>query len=552
MKQRERAEVVRYCKFVDEVLTDTPDIIDTEYATYYQIDHVVGDEALLNKFPSEIKDNSHVVPRTEGVTQAMIINRVLKAQESFKKEAESKSAAQRLRSSSGPSSPQPQHVTSFWRQLGSWNINFQQWRTDVITQSYLRGFASRVIHGWNILGRVKELRLFGRLRKEKIGEEVDEDEDSTQEDLALHAYDCLTACKSTVQLWAPVGLEDIRVKTISGGLTNRLTKVSIAPELAKSLGQGVPSQLLVRHYGIGTDQFFDRENEHKIFKEFSERGIGPHLFGFFEGGRVEEFLLARTLTTEEFPQFLDKIGQNIANMHNCEMDLDRQPQVFENLFLWLDNARNVTSVDPEQRALLEKFDFALIESELIELKARLKALDSPILFCHNDLLAGNMMYDEEGDDLFFIDYEYGSYNYRGFEFGNHFCEWTLDYSLEEMPKFRIIPENYPTPEQQEQLFTAYLRQWKRLKAGGQAGVDINPTKEEIAVLAREANEYALAAQILWSLWGIIQSSSSEIQFGYLEFAHARLGEYFRLKALLDQKSASPVETIPEEGEETSA
>jgi hypothetical protein len=90
---------------------------------------------------------------------------------------------------------------------------------------------------------------------------------------------------------------------------------------------------------------------------------------------------------------LDKIGQKIANMHNCDMDLDKKyalpnffskfspalliffsPQVFENLFLWLDNARNVTSIDPAQSELLAKFDFAQIESELVQLKTRLKSL----------------------------------------------------------------------------------------------------------------------------------------------------------------------------------
>jgi glycerol-3-phosphate cytidylyltransferase-like family protein len=37
MKQRERVEVVKYCKFVDEILTDTPDIIDLDYMAFYQV-----------------------------------------------------------------------------------------------------------------------------------------------------------------------------------------------------------------------------------------------------------------------------------------------------------------------------------------------------------------------------------------------------------------------------------------------------------------------------------------------------------------------------------
>ena len=37
------------------------------------------------------------------------------------------------------------------------------------------------------------------------------------------------------------------------------------------------------------------------------------------------------------------------------------------------------------------------------------------VFCHNDLLAANIVYDEHTNKINFIDYEYGGYNFRGFE-----------------------------------------------------------------------------------------------------------------------------------------
>jgi len=279
----------------------------------------------------------------------------------------------------------------------------------------------------------------------------------------------------------------------------------------------------------------------KIFASFSEQGIGPHLYGFFEGGRVEEFLHARTLTTKELPQYLTKIGEKIANVHHCDIDLDRNPQLFENLYLWLDNARSVTASDPGTQLLLSSFDFAKIEAEVVQLKIRLDKLNSPILFCHNDLIAGNMMFDDDNQELFFIDYEYGCYNYRGFDFGNHFCEWTLDYSVQEYPKFRVVPEAYPSKEYQHQLFKAYVRQWKTFKKSETTTTTTTKPElteeEEVELLIKEANDFALASHLLWSLWGIIQSASSEIEFGYLEFAQARLGEYYRLKTLLDTQTA---------------
>lgn len=49
----------------------------------------------------------------------------------------------------------------------------------------------------------------------------------------------------------------------------------------------------------------------------------------------------------------------------------------------------------------------------------------------------------------FIDFEYGSYNYRGFDFGNHWCEYAGfegDYS------------RYPDTQQQAAFLKAYLQQ----------------------------------------------------------------------------------------------
>lgn len=52
-----------------------------------------------------------------------------------------------------------------------------------------------------------------------------------------------------------------------------------------------------------------------------------------------------------------------------------------------------------------------------------------------------------GSRVQFIDFEYGAYNPRGFDLGNHFNEWAgfdCDYSL------------YPNAEQQREFAVAYL------------------------------------------------------------------------------------------------
>ena len=63
-----------------------------------------------------------------------------------------------------------------------------------------------------------------------------------------------------------------------------------------------------------------------------------------------------------------------------------------------------------------------------------------VVLCHNDALAGNVLFNDGWDQVRLIDYEYGGYNYRAFDLANHFCEhcgFDCDYE-----------KWYPTPAQQ--------------------------------------------------------------------------------------------------------
>lgn len=87
----------------------------------------------------------------------------------------------------------------------------------------------------------------------------------------------------------------------------------------------------------------------------------------------------------------------------------------------------------------------------------LGSVSSPVMFCHNDMQEGNIllycgtMTDKEAlqnPQLVLIDFEYCSYNYRGFDLANHFLEWTYDYTNSAYPYFTVNKNNYPTREQQ--------------------------------------------------------------------------------------------------------
>lgn len=121
----------------------------------------------------------------------------------------------------------------------------------------------------------------------------------------------------------------------------------------------------------------------------------------------------------------------------CQLDLPKQPTLFFNLHSWYERARDTELDRPSDIALLEHFKWDELEGELAFLKEKLKEVKSPVVFCHNDLIANNIMQYEDGQ-LVVIDYEYGSYNYRGYDFADMMCEWVIDYSIKEYPYFKVI------------------------------------------------------------------------------------------------------------------
>ncbi|XP_063901926.1 probable ethanolamine kinase [Zophobas morio] len=161
-----------------------------------------------------------------------------------------------------------------------------------------------------------------------------------------------------------------------------------------------------------------------------------------------------------------------------------------------------------------------IKKELNSLKEFLDQTNAPVVFAHNDLLPANILYDKEEDHVWFIDYEYASYNYRGFDIGNHFCEFAGTRSP-------LQWEAYPSKAEQMEFLRAYLGEPNTCQfshVGGETDAE-----HELERLYVEANQFSLAAHLFWGTWAFVQSETSDIDYDYMGYGLARLGEYLNRK-----------------------
>lgn len=123
------------------------------------------------------------------------------------------------------------------------------------------------------------------------------------------------------------------------------------------------------------------------------------------------------------------------------------------------------------------------------------------------------------DDVAFIDYEYGAFNYRSFDVANHFCEYAgfdCDYS------------KYPNEQYQRRWIRIYLEEWSRLSKTNQSDDD------HVEAMFKEVALFSLAAHFFWGLWGLTQAQHSDIEFDYMNYACLRFSQYETQKHILDQ------------------
>lgn len=313
-------------------------------------------------------------------------------------------------------------------------------------------------------------------------------------------------CRTLMKRWSALDHSHFKVERVSGGITNLLLKVSVKNEHEED------APVTVRVFGPNTDVVIDRERELQAICCLSAAGFGAKLLGIFANGMVQSFIDACTLTPTDMskPKLAAEIARELRKFHEMEIPGSKDPQLWSDIFKFLDKASSLIFEDAAKQAKYTSISFDEIREEAMSLKAFTDCLNAPIVFAHNDLLSGNLMLSEKEEKLYLIDFEYGSYNFRGYDIANHFNEYAgfeCDYSL------------YPDKDSQYHFFRHYLS-------------PDNPelaSESELEAIYVETNCYALASHLYWAFWAIVQAKYSPIDFDYLEYYFLRYNEYKKQK-----------------------
>ncbi|KAF5749645.1 ethanolamine kinase isoform X1 [Tripterygium wilfordii] len=255
----------------------------------------------------------------------------------------------------------------------------------------------------------------------------------------------INLCKDLFKKWSKLDDSRFSVQTVSGGITNLLLKVTVRAD------DGNEDSVTVRLYGPNTDYVIDRERELQAIKYLSAAGFGAKLLGVFGNGMVQSFIIARTLEPSDMrePKLSAEIARQLHEFHQVEVPGSKEPQLWNDIFKFFKNASKLKfDDDDEKQEKYQKISFKEVHNEILELEELTGRVNSPVVFAHNDLLSGNIMVNDDEGKLYFIDFEYGSYNYRGYDIGNHFNEYggyDCDYSL------------YPNKDEQYHFIRHYLQ-----------------------------------------------------------------------------------------------
>ncbi|KAF2088826.1 kinase-like protein [Saccharata proteae CBS 121410] len=332
--------------------------------------------------------------------------------------------------------------------------------------------------------------------------------------------------------------------------------------------------ILMRAYGNGTDVLIDRERETRSHSLLASHNLAPELLARFDNGLLYKYIEGNVCApadlrrSEVYRGVARRLGQwhatlPIASLITDIPEVDTQTNGTtchgrKRKSSWLQAIDNITPDKPSPNlwTVMQKWIHALphdtdaekkrkatLQSELLWSVNRLGSTPgispNPLVFCHCDLLSGNVIVEPhqasgasptstadstttdistDAAPVSFIDYEYATPAPAAFDIANHFAEWG---------GFDCDHGAMPTRSERRDFLREYIASYSE-----HMGSEAFPESEieaRLDQLCKEVDNFRGIPGFYWGVWALIQAKISQIDFDYASYAEVRLGEYWAWK-----------------------
>jgi thiamine kinase-like enzyme len=353
------------------------------------------------------------------------------------------------------------------------------------------------------------------------------------------------------------GLESMLVSPVLGGNTNTLFCVSSIPSSYKNGNNNknknnvIPESVLVRIFGA--HGLIDRDIETSTYAALAQQGLALAYFGRFANGRIEEWSDWKPLTERDMakPDISNYIAIQLARLHCCFTipshlleyhNPQGTPTMWIQLEEWLKSVQNATFDTKHDKQRAQALQLHTLNNELSWLKETVISPHAKIGFCHNDLLASNILYSVP---LQLIDFEYGGINYFAYDIANHFNEFAGGTA----PGDNATPDysKSPTKKMRRHFCQSYLQECI-LYDHHRESVTNKDMEHNLNELMQQVDGFLLANHLVWGLWGVHQAAAvvataktnnentnggakddGSNDFDYLHYGTCRIQKYWQLK-----------------------
>lgn len=236
------------------------------------------------------------------------------------------------------------------------------------------------------------------------------------------------------------------------------------------------------------------------------------------------------------PLYIKAIARKLAVINCLDAPINKKSNwLIDNItkfYCQIKQEIKIENVEQNYKEIAEQLLSVDYQPEIEWIKKHILTIESPIVFCNNDIFPPNILVRNDILDkinklkhqkdnelieklidelVVIIDFEFFSYNFRGCEIGNFFGAHEVKFNTPDPPHFIIDKSKYPSEQHQRNFIKEYLNKVKKIKG------ELNEQIDNEDHILKEAEAYRISHLFFWLMANIYYtkfSLSSQFTFDF--------------------------------------